>query len=286
MIDTPWVVMRSHDDRDVIVQTLDALAAQDLPHRLLVFDNASVDGTADIVRASADRVVTVPRGQYVPGRVLNQAMELTTGPVVVFLNSDCTPVGASWLRRLLEPFDDPAVSAVFGQQEPRPGCPPLEAKDIREMYGDGHRQARFRHCFSMASSAIRRTAWEEVRFDESLDYSEDIDWSWRVRRRGGEIRYAPEARVLHSHAYTLRQQYRRQSGEGRAEARIFDWSPWSASLVRYSVLPYARLVLSDWLACAREHALGAAVAAPLVRLIQVLGRRAGFCAGLRKEVRS
>lgn len=283
MTGAPWVVMRSHNDRRHIVETLDALDGQDVPHRVLVFDNASDDGTGEIVRARADRVENVPRGAYVPGRVLNRAMELTTGPVVVFLNSDCTPADSGWLSRLLAPFDDPLVSAAFGCQEPRPGCPFLEAKDIRDTYGDGRRQARWRHCFSMASSAIRRSAWEQLRFDESLDYSEDIDWSWRVRRAGGAIRYAPAARVLHSHGYTLGQQYRRQAGEGRAEAQIFDWSRWSASLLRYSVLPYARLVLSDWAAAARARAPAAAALSPVLRLVQVLGRRAGFRAGLRRK---
>lgn len=205
MENRPWIVMRARDEIVLLPQTLAALAAQDLPHRLLVLDNASTDGTAELAAAHADRVETVPRGTYMPGRVLNRGMDLTDGEVVVFLNSDCTPVGTDWLRNLIEPFSDPAVWATFGRQEPRPGCPALEAKDLAEAYGDANRQEKFRHCFSMASSAIRRSTWLGLKFDETLRYSEDVDWSWRARQAGGVIRFVSGARVMHSHAYSLAQ---------------------------------------------------------------------------------
>lgn len=275
----PWIVMRSRDDHPLLAQTLAALATQDLPHRLLVLDNASTDGSAELAARVADRVETVPRGAYVPGRVLNRGMELTDGEVTVFLNSDCTPVDPRWLRRLVEPFADPKVCATFGRQEPRPGCPALEAKDLMEAYGEAHRQERCRHWFSMASAAIRRSVWRGLRFDETLRYSEDVDWSWRARQAGGAIRFVPDSRVLHSHAYSLRQFYSRHYGEGQAEARIFAWSPWQASLLRYSLLPYVRQLWSDWRWCARAGAAGAALVAPLYRLAQLAGRRAGFLAG-------
>lgn len=277
----PWIVMRARNDMRWLPRTLDALALQDVPHRLLVLDNASTDGTAELVAARADRVETVPQGAYVPGRVLNRGMELTDGAVVVFLNSDCTPVDGGWLRRLLSAFDDPEIVAAFGRQDPRPDCPPLEAKDLAETYGDDHRQERWRHCFSMASSAIRRSEWNARKFDETLAYSEDIDWSWRARRAGGRLRFVPGSRVLHSHAYSLWQVYARHFGEGSAEARIFDWSSWDSSLLRYAILPYVRQVWSDWRFCARNGSARGALAAPVFRLAQVLGRRAGFRAGCR-----
>ena len=254
---------------------------QDMPHRLLVLDNASTDGTTELAAARADRLESIPTGAYVPGRVLNRGMDLTDGEVVVFLNSDCTPIDAGWLRHLIEPFADPGVCATFGRQEPRPGCPPLEAKDLLETYGEGHRQARWKHCFSMASSAIRRSVWATLRFDETLKYSEDIDWSWRARQQGHRIKFAPESRAYHSHAYSLRQVYKRHFGEGNAEARIFAWSDWESSFVRYALIPYARQVWSDVRYCVRQGLLMGALEAPVFRLAQALGRRAGFIEGRR-----
>lgn len=279
----PCIVMRARNDMPVMADTLGMLARQDVPHRLIVLDNASRDGTREVAERHGARVIHVPEGEYVPGRVLNLGMENTNGDIVVFLNSDCTPTHPEWLRRLLNAFDRPRVAAVFGRQEPRPGCHPLWARDIEEMYGDGARQDRWRHCFSMAASAIRREVWQEMRFNEDLRYSEDIDWTWRARSRGYTIRYVADARVLHSHEYSTTQLYRRQYGEAHAEARIFTWSAWQRSFLRYALLPYGRQVLADIRYCLSQGRVDAAAAAPLLRMVGVAARWQGLRDGLREE---
>jgi rhamnosyltransferase len=282
----PWVVMRAHNDMPLVEETLAGLRAQSIPHRLLALDNASKDGTREALARQADRVIDVPAGAYVPGRVLNQAMRLTDGPITVFLNSDCTPLHHDWLQILLTGFegeagDDERVIAVFGQQLPRSDAHPLHAKDTLDAFGDGVRQGDWRHCFSMAASAIRREEWERYPFDEALQFSEDIDWTWSARQRGRLIRYVPDAVAIHSHNYSLRQLARRHFGEGRAEARIFDWSTWQRSLLRYTVLPLGRQVLDDLRWALDRGAPRIALASPAARVAQALGRRAGFLMGLR-----
>ncbi len=281
----PCIIMRSYNDMPLILKTLAMVSRQTTPFELISLDNESTDGTTRELEKYADHRVTIPKGTYIPGRVLNQGMEISHGEFVVFLNSDCTPQDEVWLQNLLEGFTDDRVAAVFGRQIPRPDCYPIFARDTEDTYGDGSRQKYWRHCFSMASSAIRRSVWETMRFDEAIQYSEDIDWTWRARQKGYEIRYAPGAIVMHSHNYTLRQFYRRHYGEGRAEAVIFDWSRWEQSFVRYSLLPFMRQVIGDETYCLSHRYLGACLYAPLLRLAQLLGRRAGFKDGLNKGAR-
>jgi len=134
----------------------------------------------------------------------------------------------------------------------------------------------------MALSAIRRSAWERMPFREDIQYSEDIDWTWRARVCGYDIRYAASARAMHSHNYTLRQFYKRHFGEGRAEAQIFEWSQWERSLVRYSVLPYLRQVAGDWKYCAANRQVREALYSPVLRMAQLAGRRRGFSSSWRE----
>ena len=279
----PWVVVRSRNDMPLLAETLAALDRQTVEHKLIVFDNASADGSADEARRGADLVRHVPEGAYVPGRVLNHAMRETDGEIVAFLNADATPADERWLESLLAAFDGERVAAVFGRQVPRPDCNPLAARDTEATFGDGSRQGRWVHCFSMASSAIRRSAWERRPFDESLHYSEDIDWTWRARQAGAEVRYVPDSVAVHSHNYTLRQLYHRQYGEGEAEARILDWPERRRGLLRYAVLPWGRQTLSDWRYFLARGRFGWALAAPAFRLAQFLGHLAGFRAGWRER---
>ena len=91
--------------------------------------------------------------------------------------------------------------------------------------------------------------------------------------------------VLHSHDYSLRQLYRRHEGEGRADARIFDWSQWEKNVVRFSVLPWGRQVLHDWRDLGAAGHWGAVIEAPVIRAIQAAGRRAGFVEGGKERLR-
>lgn len=279
----PWIVMRAHNDMPLIARTLKALSEQSLEHDLLVLDNDSEDGTAAEARKYTDHVVRIPRGEYVPGRALNLGMRESAGEWVFFLNSDCVPGGADWLETFLRACRSSGAAALFCRQTPHPEHHLLYRRDVEDAYGDGRLQARWRHCFSMAASAVRRSVWERFPFDETLRYSEDIEWTWRLRREGLEVRYVPEAAVTHSHDYTLKQWYRRQFGEGYAEALIFDWNPWRRSALRYSLLPCARQIIRDLGYCLVRGRLLAAAQAPVFRMVQHAGRRRGFISGLRQK---
>lgn len=279
----PYVVMRSHNDMPIISDTLKMLYQQTQAFNLIVFDDGSTDGTVEEIKKYTDQIYPVPGKTYVPGRVLNQGMAKTTGEYVVFLNSDCTPQHTTWLENLLQGFKDDRVAAVFGRQIPRPNCWPLYVKDTEDTFGDGEKQKSWRHCFSMAASAIRRSVWANMKFDESLQYSEDIDWTWRARQSGHTIQYVQDAVVMHSHNYTPKQLFKRQFGEGKAEATIFEWSPWQRSFIRYSLLPYAHQVLSDWKYCISQKTPSFVFYAPILRMAHLFGRRAGFQSGIKEK---
>ena len=267
----------------LLAETLDAVKTQTFPYELIALDNESTDGSVDELKKHTENIINIPAGTYIPGKVLNLAMEASHGELVVFLNSDCAPQHETWLENLLKGFNSDKVAAVFGRQIPRPDCDTLMVKDTEATFGDGSRQKFWRHCFSMASSAIRRSVWEQMRFNEDIQYSEDIDWSWRARQKGYEIKYVPDSIVMHSHNYSLRRYYRRQYGEGRAEAEIFGWSDWQRSLLRYSILPFGRSVLSDWKYCLKRGAFGSMIYSPFWRLSQLLGRKKGFNTGWREK---
>jgi rhamnosyltransferase len=278
-----WVALRSFNDAWIIRRTLEALKTQSVEHKLLILDNASSDGTAEIGREYADLFVNVPSGSYVPGKVLNQAMELTEGDFVVFLNSDCPPQDAHCLERLIRPFDDVQVAATFGCQMPHADCYPIFARDTDDTFGDGSRQKYWKHCFSMAISAVRRSDWEARPFREDIQYSEDIEFTWAQVQRGQKVAYAADARVLHSHNYSIAQYAKRQAGEGKAEAAFFEWSRWQTTFWRYTLLPTLRQIAKDWIYCAKRKQWAWLLWAPAYRIRGAIARRRAFLAGLVGE---
>ena len=122
----------------------------------------------------------------------------------------------------------------------------------------------------------------EVPFDEKIQYSEDVEWTWRNSRRAENpvrIVYCPDAHVEHSHNYTLRELARRFRGEGCADAQIFGDRP---SLAR-EVAGAVRETLRDWrYLVSRPKDWCEIPSAPMRRLVQRVAHWRGMCDAVRE----
>ncbi len=282
MTSTALIVVRCFNDAWVVGATLDAVFAQQGPSfRVVAIDSGSTDGSVGILRRYPLELHRIQPGSYVPGRVLNQGMELGDEPYGVFVNSDCTPQHREWLAELLEPFEtDARVAAVYGRQVPRPDAHPLVVKDYERAFGDGTVASGWGHFFSMASSAIRRSVWRESPFDPDIRYSEDVHWSWQRRQEGWRIAYAPRSVAMHSHNYTVSDMRRRYHGEGRADARIYPRSMLPSSWLRAVPVRAGAEIVRDLRWCLRGGHLRALLDSPVHRLVQ----RHAYWRGLRSAL--
>lgn len=207
------VIMRSNNDADTIEETLKMLYAQTIrDFELINMDNASTDGTADIIKKYniSGKIFSVEKGRYMPGRVLNEAASIASGGIIVFLNSDATPANEKWLERLIDGLNDKMkVVAVYGRQIARKNSSLLVRIDYDRCYpAAGERSLLTEPMFSFASAAIYKKIWQEHRFYEE-GLSEDIEWSCRIKACGYRYLYVPKAEVFHSHRYSLKALFRK-----------------------------------------------------------------------------
>jgi glycosyltransferase involved in cell wall biosynthesis len=108
------VVVPAHNEENYLGACLDSLRNQDFPgdYEIIVVDNNSTDGTADVARARGVRVVTEPRPGVCWAR--QSGTSAAAGEIVVSTDAD-TVYGQDWLSRIDAAFgSDPRVVAVAG----------------------------------------------------------------------------------------------------------------------------------------------------------------------------
>ncbi len=220
------VLVRSRNDEAFIGATLKAILEQqcEVPFEVLSCDDASEDHTPEILASFGERIRRLPRpdGIYIPGKRLNYMIGQSKGDVIVFNNADAIPQNDHWLSNLIAPLLNGTADAVYGNQLPRKDAQYLVRKDNLRAFGDGRIAAKWRFFFSLVTSAARRDDLLAHPFDETIRYSEDVEWA---HRRPMRIVYVPDAVVEHSHNYTLAGLKRRFYGEGYADGAIFGDEP-------------------------------------------------------------
>jgi rhamnosyltransferase len=275
--------MRSFNEGWALRETLPALKAQDYGNwELIVIDSGSTDGSVDLIRQANPRhFVQIRPEEYNPSRVMNHAMRLARSEFGIFLNADATPQGRNWLRPLVDALQDARTAAVFGRQIPRPGCPAVFAHDYERCFGEDRESARWEHFFSMVSSGLRKDIWARRGFLETLQYSEDDEYTRWCRAAGYRVVYRPESVVMHSHNYSPEQAYKRSYGEAKALAAVWAGEPGEVNWGRTVLLGWFNDVRRDFVYCARNQRLPEFPHALQIRWRQRRARLAGFKEGWR-----
>lgn len=201
-----------------LVETV--LAQTTKPDEIVVVNSSLDDISGSLNRDLPITFIHIPPGSFDHGGARNLGARQSKGQILVFLTHDASPASKDWLELLIEPFRvDEGIAAVYGRQLPRRGASPLEAFARSFNYGDEpivkgktdiSRLGIKAFFFSNVCSAIKRSAFEEVGgFPEPIIMNEDMALAAKLIMANHKIAYEPRAAVIHSHAYSLQQQFSR-----------------------------------------------------------------------------
>jgi len=249
---TATVVIPTLDARDLLRDALGSLERQTVRPEVVVVDNASSDGTADVVRHEFPWARLVVNGENLGfGRAVNRGAAEAESDVLVLLNNDvvCEP---ELVERICEPFLHESVGMVAGvllqaRSPDRVDSAGIEVDPTLRSFDylwnrsvDELAAARdpLGPCGGVA--AYRLSAFRDAGgFDEAFfAYWEDVELALRLRLAGWECRLAPAARALHRHGATL--------GASSPAARRLEAFGRGYVLSKYRVRRGLRVALLDW----------------------------------------
>ncbi|MGD9485249.1 glycosyltransferase [Streptomyces sp. TRM70308] len=205
------VLVPAYNERKCIANTVRSLAASDHPIEVVVIDDGSRDGTADIVEDLAlpgVRVVRQPNGGK--PAALNNGIAHASHDIVVMMDGD-TVFEPTTVRELVRPFGDPTVGAVAGNAKVGNRDTLIGAwQHIEYVMGFNldRRLYDVLRCMPTipgAVGAFRRTALERVGGMSDDTLAEDTDITMALHRDGWRVVYAENARAWTEAPETVQQ---------------------------------------------------------------------------------
>ena len=208
------ILVAAYNEEDNIAKKIDSLLNQtfdDLPFEILVLNDGSSDGTADIVNAYEQpniRLLDLPRGGK--AAALNQGAQQAEYDILVFSDAD-NRWEITTLEHLIRPFNNLRVGAVSGQ---------LVIDQQHNSLGLGDRiyrlyEAMIRRCESAAGSAvsadggifaIRKSLFQPV----PADVTDDFFISTNAIQHGFSLHFAKQAIAYDEGVDKIESQYRRR----------------------------------------------------------------------------
>lgn len=191
------------------------------PSLVVVVDSSSSDGSDRLAGENGFRVERIDPRTFNHGRTRQMAVErfCQSCEFVVFLTQDAVLEGPGALAALLAAFSDPQVGAAYGRQVPHRNARPFEAHMALFNYGvvsgtrslaDTARLGIKAAYISNSFGAYRLSAFRACGgFPSDLILGEDTCVAVKMLLAEWRIRYCAEARVRHSHNYSVRQEAQR-----------------------------------------------------------------------------
>ena len=194
-VGTVSIVIAAHNEAASIAATLDRIAAQqvDVDVEVVVASDGSTDDTVAIARRHPSRPTVLDLPRSGKAGALNAAIDRVDSDIVVFTDAN-TRLGDGAIAAVLEPFSDPTVGGVAGDQ--RYGTRVSgTATSERDYWSYERTIKRWQHRGGSVTSstgalhAVRRVHLEPI----PADVPDDFFISTGVRSDGARLAFAEDA---------------------------------------------------------------------------------------------
>lgn len=213
------IIVVSHNTKTLLEHCLDSivgsLTAHNLRYELIIVDNASRDGSCEMVRSRFPQfhlIENITNAGF--GKSNNQGIRFAVGETILLLNSD-TEVLDKGIEKLYHFFLGLKPEAIVGgklfdmDRTPQPSCGP--AYTLPMIFTALFLKGDYRGLTRYSPDETRQVDWVmgacmmaakktfmTIPFDERIFmYMDEIDLQYRAKDRGVAIYFYPQAHFVH-----------------------------------------------------------------------------------------
>lgn len=165
-------------------------------------------------------MVEIEQASFNHGGTRQRAVEMRPlAEYVVMLTQDAIPQGDGTIARLVSAFADPAVGMAYGRQLPRPMAQGIErharlfnyppVSETREFADRQRRGAKVVFCSDSFAAYRTKALADAGGFPKDAFFAEDQLVAGRMLMKNWKITYRGDAEVVHSHDYSIAEEFRR-----------------------------------------------------------------------------
>ena len=164
-------------------------------------------------------MIIIPQNEFDHGGTRAKAAQMATGEILVFLTQDALPYDEFSIENIVKVFKDEKVAAAYGRQLSYESTN-LFGKHLREFnYPDktlvktkediphyGIKTAQLSNSFAVYRKSV---LLETGNFKDNLILGEDVYTGAKMILAGHKLVYIADAKVYHSHSYTVWEEFKR-----------------------------------------------------------------------------
>lgn len=214
------IIILTYNAQNTLLKLLKSIKSQSIKgYEIITIDSSSIDNTVKLAKQFTCNVIVIPQSEFDHGGTRAKAAQMANGEILVFLTQDALPYDEFTIENIIKVFDNEKVGAAYGRQLSYEYTN-IFGKHLREFnYQDSSymrdksdiKKYGIKTVFlSDSFAAYRKSALENIGwFKSDLILGEDTYAGAKMILENYKLAYTSEAKVYHSHSYTILQEFKR-----------------------------------------------------------------------------
>lgn len=204
-----------------------------LKPKILIIDSSSTDDTVSIARSMGALVQVIPQSEFNHGTTRERGRQYLRTSIIVMMTQDAYATSPDMLTALVSPLIQGEASISYARQIPYPKASLCSAfaREFNYPVGKSHTRSLkeidthgvYTFFCSNSCAAYLNAALDEVGGFPYVLFGEDTLVVAQLLHQKHRIAYVAEAEVLHSHDYSLKQEFQRHFDMGFARHSYQKW---------------------------------------------------------------